>query len=192
MVYLFLMMAFLGVMIPVIFIMLTNRLYKKDIVEYQSRIYGLRLDEVKIQYFINKQRFEKYPLIEKEIEHVISIVDNEYVDINRIKVIRYRIFDLKPLKENLNIIKEIDSCDDKFVKKIYTNIKEISTEIAHIRSPFICYLNIVCESIQIFGLFFVFKIFKFINSNKKGKSNKNIPTNRQMNLLKKDQKLRYS
>lgn len=179
------------VLFQLIFMFLTNRSLKKQEIEYYSIIYGLELDTIRIKYYLDKNHFKNFPLIRKEIEETISLVEDEYVNLKRIKVNRYKIFDLNQVQENINTIKEIENCKDTVVKDLFFDLRNVKAQIAHTRSPLLCKLNGIYASIQFLIFIVLYKMFKILNYDKHKNQRGNIPIDKEKNCFKRNQKLHY-
>ena len=179
------------VLFPLLFMFLTNRSLKKQKIEYYSIIYGLELDTIRIKYYLDKNHFNNFPLIRKEIEETISLVDGEYINLKRIKVNRYKIFDFNQVQDNINTFKELENCKDTLVKKLFFDLRTVKAKIAYTRSPVLCKLNGIYANIQFLIFIVLYKVFKVLNYDNYKNKGGNIPMDKEKNYFKRNQRLHY-
>ena len=126
--YIYIILFPLTLIIPTIVLYLVNRSYRKEIIAKCSNIYGLELDTARIQFEILKKtyKFKDYPIIEKTIKDMVYLSKNCYIDLEKIKIKRYKIFDLHPIYESLRLMDEIDACNNKEVVELLNRVLKLS------------------------------------------------------------------
>lgn len=191
----FIVLSLLSVLCSVILqsllIFIMNKFRNKQKIECYSTIYGLELDTIKIKYYLNKNHFENYPLIRKEIEETISLVNGEYINLKRIKVNRYKIFDINQVKENIDTLEEFEKCKDKVVRNLFFDLRNVKSKIAYTRSPLLCTLNGIYASIQFLIIIVLDKVFKLLNYDKFKNQGGNMTIDKEKNSFKRNQRLHY-
>ncbi|MFR6667340.1 MAG: hypothetical protein ACLUQX_14530 [Thomasclavelia spiroformis] len=84
------------IIVPPIFIILSNLDYRKTIISECSQVYGIELNTISVKYTILEDRVAKYPMMNKEIKRLIKLEKDKYVDINKLVVGKFKISDLVP------------------------------------------------------------------------------------------------
>ena len=147
------------IIVPPIFIILSNLDYRKTIISECSQVYGIELNTISVKYTILEDRVAKYPMMNKEIKRLIKLEKDKYVDINKLVVGKFKISDLVPLCKSIQLFNEIDECKDKGVIDLFDDVREMNHKIATVRSPLKCKINGMKSKIQFFIILIIVKLF---------------------------------
>lgn len=160
--YIYIILFPLTLIIPTIVLYLVNRSYRKEIIAKCSNIYGLELDTARIQFEILKKtyKFKDYPIIEKTIKDMVYLSKNCYIDLEKIKIKRYKIFDLHPIYESLRLMDEIDACNNKEIVELLNRVLKINKKIGKVRFPYFVKINRFLFNLQMMLIAIVVIIFK--------------------------------
>lgn len=147
------------IIVPPIFIILSNLDYRKTIISECSQVYGIELNTISVKYTILEDRGAKYPMMNKEIKRLIKLEKDKYVDINKLVVGKFKISDLVPLCKSIQLFNEIEECKDKGVIDLFDDVREMNHKIATVRSPLKCKINGMKSKIQFFIILIIVKLF---------------------------------
>lgn len=127
-------LASFSILVPTVFIIRINKEYRKMILKEASEIYGLEINTIKIKYEILKNEFKECPKMAERIENLISFEKNKRIDLKKVKVSTFRVFDFKPIKYFLETMSEFDKCNNEDVKKLFCDSIELNRKIAMVAS----------------------------------------------------------
>lgn len=144
---------------PPIFIILRYLDYRKTIIKECSQIYGIELNTIKIKTTMLEEDLTKYPSMNKMIKRIASLELNKYIDIKRLVVNRFRIFDLMPLCKSIELFNEIEGCANKSVIDLFDEVREISQKLTILRAPFRCKINSIKARMQLYIILAIVKCF---------------------------------
>ena len=139
------------IIVPPIFIILSNLDYRKTIISECSQVYGIELNTISVKYTILEDRVAKYPMMNKEIKRLIKL--------EKLVVGKFKISDLVPLCKSIQLFNEIEECKDKGVIDLFDDVREMNHKIATVRSPLKCKINGMKSKIQFFIILIIVKLF---------------------------------
>lgn len=127
-------LASFSLLIPAVFIIMVNLEYKKMILNEASEVYGLQINTIKIKYEILKDEFKECPRMAQKIENLIGFEKDKRIDLEKVKVSTFKIFDFKPIKYFLETMSEFEKCNNEDVKNLFCDSIELNRKIAIIAS----------------------------------------------------------
>lgn len=152
--------GFILLIIALILCARTSALSRKITVQSSSLVYGIKLNTLRIEYNLIKKNVQNYKLINEAICKVISLEKDSYVDIERLKMKRYHIWDIESLTKSIKVCIEVMKCTDERVINLFNETLEVNKKIAKIRFPIKCKINEMCGKIQLCLVLLLIKIFK--------------------------------
>lgn len=91
---------------------------------------------------------------------MVYLSKNCYIDLEKIKIKRYKIFDLHPIYESLRLMDEIDACNNKEVVELLNRVLKINKKIGKVRFPYFVKINRFLFNLQMMLIAIVVTIFK--------------------------------
>lgn len=160
----------LTLIIPTAFIFLTNKNYQKEVIAKCSHIYGLETNTLRIKFELLKKnnKIAEYPLIEKEILDLLSLEKNRYIDIKKLKMRRYKVFNISPIIKLVDLMDEMKRCEDKDVIDLLIESSKLINKISAVRFPYKIKVNKFFHKVQEIMLrYFILMFESYKNISKK-------------------------